>query len=101
LPDTPERLQRELDLQTHLGPVLIATKGLCGPEVAQTYTRARSSASRWARPLSSSVLSGLRHFYEVQAELQTARGWEQSRPWPKGARPGAARAGPLCARGDL
>ena len=75
LPDTPERLQRELDLQTHLGPVLIATKGYAAPEVAQTYTRARELCQQMGEtPQLFLVLSGLRHFYEVRAELQTARG---------------------------
>jgi predicted ATPase len=56
LPDTPKRLQRELDLQTHLGPVLIATKGYAAPEVAQTYTRARELCQQMGEtPLFSTV----------------------------------------------
>jgi len=75
LPDTPERMQRELDLQTYLGPVLIATKGYAAPEVEQTYTRARELCQQMVEtPQLFLVLSGLRHFYEVRAELQTARG---------------------------
>src|SRR5262249_47728252 len=75
LPDTPERRQRELDLQTPLGPVLIATKGYAAPEVEQTYTRARALCQQMGEtPQLFLVLSGLRHFYEVRAELQTARG---------------------------
>src|SRR5262249_36455553 len=41
LPNTPERTQRELLLQTTLGPALMATKGMAAPEVGSTYTRAR------------------------------------------------------------
>ena len=41
LPDTPERAQQELTLQTTLGPVLMATKGYAAPEVERVYTRAR------------------------------------------------------------
>ena len=41
LPDTPERSQQELILQTTLGPALIATRGYAAPDVAQTYARAR------------------------------------------------------------
>jgi predicted ATPase len=41
LPDTPERLQAELTLQTTLGPALMATRGYAAPEVAATYNRAR------------------------------------------------------------
>jgi predicted ATPase len=40
LPDTPTRTQQELELQTTLGPALIATRGYGAPEVAQAYTRA-------------------------------------------------------------
>ena len=51
LPETPERLQRELDLQIALGASLIATKGYAAPEVEQTYTRARAALStRWTTP---------------------------------------------------
>jgi class 3 adenylate cyclase len=41
LPDTPERAQQELVVQTTLGPALIATKGYAAPEVLQAYARAR------------------------------------------------------------
>ncbi|MCZ6875936.1 MAG: AAA family ATPase, partial [bacterium] len=40
-PETPERLQQELDLQVMLGPALIATKGHAAPEVEHSYARAR------------------------------------------------------------
>ena len=40
LPDTPERIRQELDLQTALGPALIATKGYAALEVEQAYARA-------------------------------------------------------------
>src|SRR5262245_14518180 len=42
LPDTPERTQQELVLQTLLGPALIVSKSFAAPEVEQTYTRARA-----------------------------------------------------------
>jgi predicted ATPase/DNA-binding SARP family transcriptional activator/class 3 adenylate cyclase len=41
LPDTPERSQKELDLQIALGPALIATKGYGAPEIERVYIRAR------------------------------------------------------------
>ena len=41
LPDTPERAQQELDLQTALGPALMAPRGLAAPEVEYAYARAR------------------------------------------------------------
>jgi predicted Ser/Thr protein kinase len=41
LPDSPGKTQQELDLQSVLGPVLMAAQGYAEPEVGQTYTRAR------------------------------------------------------------
>src|SRR5439155_15127624 len=41
LPDTPERTQQELVLQTTLGPALLATKGYAAPEVGRVYARAQ------------------------------------------------------------
>ena len=41
-PDTRERRQRELDLQTALGPALMATKGYAAPELAAAYGRAKA-----------------------------------------------------------
>ncbi|MBI3302136.1 MAG: hypothetical protein HYZ72_08695 [Deltaproteobacteria bacterium] len=74
LPDTPERLQKELLLQTTLGPALIATKGQAAPEVAKAYTRARELCQQLGEtPQLFPVLLGLRRSYLVQAELQMAR----------------------------
>jgi predicted ATPase len=42
LPETPERGQQELRLQTTLGPALLAAKGYGAPEVGRAYTRAWS-----------------------------------------------------------
>jgi predicted ATPase len=39
-PDTPERTEQELGLQTILGPALMASKGQGAPEVGQVYARA-------------------------------------------------------------
>src|SRR4030095_11493963 len=41
LPETPQRLQREVDMLIALGASLIATKGYGAPEVEQTYLRAQ------------------------------------------------------------
>jgi len=40
LPETPERAQKELELQIALGNALMATKGYAAAEVEQTYNRA-------------------------------------------------------------
>ena len=74
LPDTPERTQQELDLQITLGPALMATKGYAAPEVEQVYARARELCQQVGEtPQLFPVLWGLWWFYEVRAELQTAR----------------------------
>jgi predicted ATPase/DNA-binding winged helix-turn-helix (wHTH) protein len=74
LPETPERLQQELLLQTTLGPALVAAKGQAAPEVGQTYTRALELCRQIGEtPQLFLVLLGLRRFYLVRAELQTAR----------------------------
>jgi class 3 adenylate cyclase/predicted ATPase len=44
LPDTPERVVRELSLQTRLGPAVMATKGYASPEATAIYSRARELA---------------------------------------------------------
>jgi len=73
LPDTPERTQRELDLQTTLGPAWMA-KSYAAPEVARAYTRALELCRQVGEtPQLFPVLSGLLRFYYARAELQTAR----------------------------
>jgi predicted ATPase len=42
LPDTPERAQQELRMQTALGSALMVTKGFGHPEVERAYARARA-----------------------------------------------------------
>ncbi len=74
LPNTPEHIQKELLLQTALGPALIATKGQAAPDVAKVYTRARELCQQLGEtPQLFPVILGLRRFYLVRAELQTAR----------------------------
>jgi predicted ATPase len=73
LPETRERVQREVDMLIALGAALIATKGQGAPAVEQTYSRARQLCqyledSQRLFP----VLRGLWHYYHVCAELQTA-----------------------------
>jgi TOMM system kinase/cyclase fusion protein len=74
LPDTRERLEQELRLQTTLGPELMATKGAGAPEVERTYARARELCQQVGdTPQLFPVLYGLWLFYLVRAQLQTAR----------------------------
>jgi class 3 adenylate cyclase/predicted ATPase len=74
LPDTPERVQAELTLQTTLGPALIATRGIAAPEVAATYTRARELCQQAGNTSELfPVLFGLWLLYLGRAEHETAR----------------------------
>ena len=74
LPDTPERVQQELDLQTTLGPALMVTRGFGAPEVLQAYARARELCQQVGEtPQLFQVLRGLWFFYLMRMELQTAR----------------------------
>ena len=74
LPDTPERVHDELDVQSVLGPALSATKGYAAPEVAQTYTRLRALAKHVEdRPRLFLALRGLWNCYLMRTEVQMAR----------------------------
>ena len=74
LPETPERAQRELVLQTTLGPALMATRGYAAAEVEYTYARARELGRQVGEtPQLFQALWGLWYFYLVRAEFQTAR----------------------------
>ncbi len=49
LPDSRERQAHELDLQTALGPALVATRGYSAPDVGLTWARARALAEELDR----------------------------------------------------
>jgi DNA-binding winged helix-turn-helix (wHTH) protein/predicted ATPase len=74
LPDTSERLQQELLLQTALGSVLIVTKGEAAADVEHAYARARELCQQ-VDDVSRlfTTLWGLRLCYVVRGELHTAR----------------------------
>ena len=97
LPDTPERIPQELDLQTNLGPVLMTTKGFTAPEVEAAYARARELCRQVGEtPRLFPVLHGLWRFYNARGEFQTARelGEQTPRPGPARARPRTPPGGP-------
>ena len=74
LPETPERLQQELALQSALGPALLALKGWAAPEVEQTYTRARELGIEVGDASQLFLaLRGLSYMNYVRAKFQTAR----------------------------
>ncbi|WP_137892814.1 adenylate/guanylate cyclase domain-containing protein [Ramlibacter sp. 2FC] len=75
LPDTPERARLELQLHISLGPAQMATRGPGSPAVEATYARAVALC----RGLDDTgqlfpALQGLRTYYQVSGQLQTARG---------------------------
>ena len=73
LPETPQRLQREVDMHIALGASLSATKGFATPEVEQTYSHAQHLCQHLEDPQRLfSVLRGLWIYSNVRAELQTA-----------------------------
>jgi predicted ATPase/class 3 adenylate cyclase len=73
LPNTPERTHQELNLQTALGPALIATKGNAAPDVERTYARARELCQQLGdTPQLFPVLRGLIIYYNSRGQLQTA-----------------------------
>jgi class 3 adenylate cyclase/tetratricopeptide (TPR) repeat protein len=74
LPNTPERTRQELTLQLALGGPLSAIKGYAAPEAEKTYNRALELCRQMGgTPQLFPVLSGLRLFYHVRGEYQTAR----------------------------
>ena len=74
MPDSMERRQQELVLQTALGPALMATKGFAAPEVERAYARARLLCQQVGETAQLfPVLWGLRAFYAQRAEFQMAR----------------------------
>jgi class 3 adenylate cyclase/predicted ATPase len=74
LPETPQRLQRELDMHIALGASLIATKGPAAPEVAQAYHRAQHLCAHLDDP--HQLFPAVRGFWNyslIRGELQTAQ----------------------------
>ncbi len=73
LPETPERLQHEVDIHISLGTSLCAAKGYAAPEVRETYTRARHLCQPLEDPQRLfPILRGLWHYYFGRVEYQTA-----------------------------
>jgi class 3 adenylate cyclase/predicted ATPase len=74
LPDTAERAQHELRLQTVLASAYIAVKGQGAWEVEQAYSRAHVLCQQVGdTPQLIPVLQGLRRFYTARAEYQRVR----------------------------
>jgi tetratricopeptide (TPR) repeat protein len=73
-PNTPERVRRELRMQTLLGQVWMDTKGMNAPEAGRAYARAHDLCRQSGETLHLvSVLVGLSTFHGIRGELQQAR----------------------------
>ena len=74
LPDTAERAQLELRLQTVLASAYIAVKGMSAWEVEHAYSRAYALCQQVRdTPQLIPVLQGLRRFYNARADYQQVR----------------------------
>lgn len=72
VPESADRIRRELAVYTQLGAALIA-KGWAAPEVAETYARARALCLQVGpAPELFPILIGLFGFYVTRAELAVA-----------------------------
>jgi predicted ATPase len=74
LPETPQLIRQELEIQLALGPALMVTRGFAAPEVADTYGRARQLCKQLGdRQRLFPALFGLWRSAHVRAQLPTAR----------------------------
>jgi len=74
LSDSPDRLRREIAVQTALGVPLLAKRGFAAPEVGEAYSRALELCEQVGETtLLPSALQGLSSYYIVRAELQLGR----------------------------
>jgi tetratricopeptide (TPR) repeat protein len=73
LPETPECLQQQLNVQLGLGVSFMAIMQWTAPEVAQVFSRARELCRLFGDPPQLvSVLFGLNGFHALRGELKTA-----------------------------
>jgi class 3 adenylate cyclase/predicted ATPase len=74
LPEIPDKIQKELELQTSLGNTLMTTKGYGAPEAKAALDRARELCQQVGDTDNLfPVLHGLWVFYGARAEIQTAQ----------------------------
>jgi predicted ATPase len=75
LPDSPEKMERELKLQVSIGVPLLALRGgFSDPELARAYGRAREICQQiGSAPELFHALRGLKGYYDLRGEIYTAR----------------------------
>ena len=94
LPETPQRLQREVDMHIHLGSITACHQGYAAPEVGEIYTSARQLCHHLEDPQRFSQC------YVVCGIILTCAGTRRRSPWARAAPDsGAAHPGPCHARG--
>jgi class 3 adenylate cyclase/predicted ATPase len=73
LPDTPQRAQQELMVQTSLGTLFMATTGFGSPEVEKVYGRVYQLCQQLGEtPQLFPILLGQRLFYAARGKVRTA-----------------------------
>jgi class 3 adenylate cyclase/predicted ATPase len=73
LPDTPQRMQQELMIQTSLGNLFMATAGFASPEVEQVYDRVYQLCQQLGEtPQLFPILLGQQLFYAARGKVRTA-----------------------------
>jgi len=73
LPETRERVQRDVDMHIALGASLLATQGYAAPELGKTYTYAQQLCQHLGNPRQLfMVLRGLWNYYQGRAEYRMA-----------------------------
>jgi DNA-binding winged helix-turn-helix (wHTH) protein/predicted ATPase len=74
MPETPQLLRQELEIQLALGPALMVTRGFAAPEAADAYARMRLLCEQLEdHQQIFPVLLGLWRSAHVRAQLPTAR----------------------------
>jgi len=104
LPETPQRLQREVDVLIAMGASLLAVKGQAAPEVRETYTDAPAALPPSGRPLPVvSRLTWLAHALSRACPVADSAypGRAAPRAGAAGPRRCHARGGTPCLGGDL
>jgi predicted ATPase len=74
MPETPQLIRQELEVQLALGPALMVTRGFAAPEAADTYARAQQLYEQLGdRGQLFPVLVGMWRSAHVRAQLLMAR----------------------------
>ena len=74
LPESPQTIEKAINIRVDLGPALIARSGFRAPEVEENYTRARVLCEQLGEtPQLFPVLWGLARMHDTRGELKEGR----------------------------